>query len=298
MAKIMFGLNNCWAVKRWPLPEEWAEITRSLDIDIVQVSFDLFEPMLGNVGADILAERTREAVAKYGIKVHSTFTGLIMYSVNLLSHPDQFMRMAGVNWYFRGVELTRKMNVRITGGAIGAMSVYDYRNPERKQFIVSNLFENVRKIAEYAYYNNIEMLLWEPMPVPREIPWSIEETKYVLREVNKNSKIPVKLNIDLGHQCTLQGIEKDPYYWLQELAPESPSLHIQQTDGQGDRHWPFTEEYNKIGIIKAERVIEAIEKSGAKEVYLFLEYIPAPEYPDDKVLEDLKISVKYWKQYL
>ncbi|MEM2352504.1 MAG: xylose isomerase, partial [Thermoproteota archaeon] len=111
-------------------------------------------------------------------------------------------------------------------------------------------------------------------------------------------KIPVKLNIDLGHQCALQGDERNPYYWIEQLAPESPSLHVQQTDGQGDRHWPFTEEYNKVGIIKPDKVIESIDNSGAKEVHLFLEYIPAPEYPDKRVLEDLKASVKYWKQYL
>lgn len=298
MARIVLGLNNCWAVKRWPLPEEWAEITRSFDIDVVQVSFDLYEPLLGNVGADILAERTREAVSKYGIRVHSTFTGLIMYSTNLLTHPDPVMRDASLKWWYRGIDVTKKMGVKATGGAIHAMSYKDYYDPARKQFMLGVLLENFKKLSEYAYYNNVETILWEPMPVPREIPWTIEETRYILKEANAVSKVPVKLNIDVGHQCTLQGREHDPYYWLEELASESPALHIQQTDGKGDRHWPFTEEYNKIGIIKPEKIIEAIERSGAKEVYLFLEIIFPFEYPDNKVLEDLKASVKYWKQYV
>ena len=59
-----------------------------------------------------------------------------------------------------------------------------------------------------------------------------------------------------------------------------------------DRHWPFTEKYNKVGIIDPPRVIEAIEDSGAKETTLLFEIIHAPETNENKVLEDLKESIE------
>src|SRR4029450_3050714 len=39
------GINTCFAVKRWPEPELWAEIVRArLGLELVQHSLDLVEP--------------------------------------------------------------------------------------------------------------------------------------------------------------------------------------------------------------------------------------------------------------
>jgi sugar phosphate isomerase/epimerase len=118
--------------------------------------------------------------------------------------------------------------------------------------------------------------------------------------VNGGGGVPVRLAIDLGHQCTINvsGKDADPYSWLRELGALSPVVHMQQTDGKGDRHWPFTERYNKIGIIDPRRVVEAIEDSKASETYLMLEYIPPFEEDDDRVLENLKESFKYLKDFI
>jgi len=298
MVKIYFGVNNCFAVKRWPMPEDWAEIYAKLDVKYVQFSFDLLDPRIHRYALDHMIGLVKDAVKRYGLTIHSTFTGLIGYSLNLLAHPDPLMRIDALDWYFAAVDVTSKLGVEITGGHIAAKSVKDYRDPSRRSYIDSAVIDGVKVLRLYAQSKGLKMLLWEPMPVPRESPWTMSETEEILRRANEGPGVTVKLNIDLGHQCTLRGDEWSPYNWLKKFAPESPAIHIQQTDGKADRHWPFTEEYNKIGIIKPDKVIEAIEASGAKEVYLFLEYIPLAEAPDDDVLRDLEISVKYWKQFL
>ena len=44
MARFRLGINTCFAVKRWPLPEEWARIVRDeLGLDLVQHSFDVVD---------------------------------------------------------------------------------------------------------------------------------------------------------------------------------------------------------------------------------------------------------------
>ncbi|MEM0153776.1 MAG: hypothetical protein QXP12_06615, partial [Ignisphaera sp.] len=88
MAKIRFGLNLSWAVKRWPMPEDWSEIVARLDVKYVQFSFDLLDPRALSHVVEHMAGLLVDAVRKYGITVHSTFTGLGAYSFNMLSHPD------------------------------------------------------------------------------------------------------------------------------------------------------------------------------------------------------------------
>lgn len=298
MARLHLGLNLSWAVKRWPMPEEWGEIVTKLDVKYVQFSYDLLDPRATLDAVEHMANLILDAVKKYGVIVHSTFTGLAAYSFNLLSHPDPVMRYDALDWYMKAVDFTSRISVKATGGHIAAKSVRDYNDPKRRVFIDSVLIDNVKALRRYAQAKGLEMILWEPMPVSRETPWTMEETEEILVRANEGYGVPVLLNIDLGHQCTLHGLEADPYEWLKRFAPRSPAIHIQQTDGKGDRHWPFTEEYNRAGIIKPDKVVEAIDASGAKEVYLLLEYIPPFEYPDDEVLKNLEASVRYLRQYI
>ena len=298
MARVVLGLNLSWAVKRWPLPEDWAEISAKLDVKYVQFSFDLLDPRSTQDAVEYMAWLVVDAIKRYGVAIHSTFTGLGAYSFNLLSHPDPVMRQDALDWYMKAVDFTAKIGVKATGGHIAAKSVKDYGDPSRRSYIDSALFDLVNALRRYAQAKGLEMILWEPMPVPRETPWTMAETDEVLKKANVGPGVTVKLNIDVGHQCTLRGIEADPYEWLKRFAPQSPSIHIQQTDGKADRHWPFTEEYNRMGIIKPEKLVESIDASGAKEVYLLLEYIPPFEAPDNEVLTNLEKSIKYLKQYI
>jgi len=300
MVEIHLGWNNCWAVKRWPLPEEWAEICRRMDVKYVQFSFDLLDPKTSEPALSNMIRRIKDATSEYGVKIHSTFTGLAAYSMNLLTHPDAGMRADALDWYGRAIEVTSLMDVDTTGGHIAAQSYNDFRKPERKKFIESILVDSVKYLSSYAKSIGLKMLLWEPMPVLREPPATIEDAKRILDMVNGRGGVPVRLAIDLGHQCTINvsGKDADPYSWLRELGALSPVVHMQQTDGKGDRHWPFTERYNKIGIIDPRRVVEAIEDSKASETYLMLEYIPPFEEDDDRVLENLKESFKYLKDFI
>ncbi|MGC9071954.1 MAG: sugar phosphate isomerase/epimerase family protein [Acidilobus sp.] len=298
MAKVVFGTNLSWAVKRWPLPSEWANIITSLDVHVLQFSFDLFDPRGSPEASEHMASLISEAVKEYGVSVHSTFTGLAAYSFNMLAHPDPILRADSLEWYTKALDFTSLLGVKAFGGHIAAMSVSDYRDQARRSVLERVLLDTVNSLRPYAARKGVEAILWEPMPVSREPPWTMAEAERFLKEANRGPGAAVKLNIDVGHTCTLSGREADPYEWVHRYAPESPAIHVQQTDGKADRHWPFTEEYNSRGIIRADRLLEAIDSSGAGEVYLFLEYIPAFELSDDKVLEELRQSVNYWRQYV
>jgi hypothetical protein len=94
------------------------------------------------------------------------------------------------------------------------------------------------------------------------------------------------------------GPDRDPYAWLRELGTAAPVIQLQQSDAQGDHHWPFTAQANAVGRIDADRVIEALAEGGVQQSALVLEVIPPFEQDEAAVLSDLAASVEYWRDAL
>ena len=160
---------------------------------------------------------------------------------------------------------------------MGAFTQKDFNDTGRKENLLSELIDRLVSLSRIGKDCGLSTILWEPMPVSREPPSSIPEARTLLTRVNKTSAIPIQLCIDVGHACNPKASDprdRDPYSWLSELGSSSPCVHLQQTDGKGDRHWPFTKEFNKVGIIEGER-ISSLDKAGAGKTYLYLEAIPA-----------------------
>lgn len=302
MTRVRLGINNCFAVKRWPEPFEWTRIiSEELELKLVQFSYDLLDPRTPEPILSLMVEEIKGNIEEYGLELHSTFTGLVAYSLNLLGHPNPLMRADAFNWYSHAIRVARDLAASATGGHMASLSYRDWINVERRERMVKCIIDSIADLSHLARRYGLKMLLWEPMPLPREPPHTIDEAKSLLREVEKKARIPVRLCIDLGHACSWdikEGRDRDLYAWLEELAQLSPAIHVQQTDGKADRHWPFTKEYNERGIVKPDKVLEAIDRSGASEVFLFLEVIHPFEACDEKVLRDLKESVKYWMEYV
>jgi len=299
---FILGVNNCWAAKRFIEPKEWVKIAATeLEVSYVQFSFDVLDPGVDMSALNSIASETLDCCSDYGVKIHSCFTGLAAYSYNLLLHPYSVMRQKATEWYEKALTLAAKLKAEAAGGFLGAFSVKDFRDEKRRQLLLSSLIGTLKHLSHIGKKHGLKYLLWEPMPVSREPPATIEETKILLSLVNKESAIPIKLCLDVGHACNPDvetAMDRDPYMWLKILGKDSPCIHIQQTDGKADRHWPFTKEYNKVGIIKGDRVLSALRESGANLTYLFLEVIHPFEYPDEQVIKEIKASVNYWKSYL
>jgi hypothetical protein len=302
MASIKLGVNNCFAVKRWPEPQAWAKIIgRDLEVGIAQFSYDLLDPLTSEPLLSFIADETLDACKGNDVLIDTTFTGLIGYSMNLLTHPHLGLRLEALRWYEQAVLLASKLKARGTGGHVASMSVKDFGDEGRRSYLESFLMEGLQYLASIAAREGQRLLLWEPMPLSREQPATIARAKELQARVNRSARLPVKFCIDVGHQCAWDvkgGRDLDPYAWLRELAPESPVIHIQQTDGKGDRHWPFTKEFNDRGIIDAGKLLEAIDASGAKDITLILEVIHASEEKESKVLQDLVESAHYWKEFI
>jgi len=118
--RATLGINNCFAVKRWPRPDDWASIVANdLGLDLVELSLDQLEGPDTRAGRDRMAEQTRAALSRHGLRAETTFTGLAAYSLNLLMHPEAEYRAAARRWYKQVIELTAQLGANATGGHVG-----------------------------------------------------------------------------------------------------------------------------------------------------------------------------------
>jgi sugar phosphate isomerase/epimerase len=293
--RVRLGINNCFAVKRWPLVEDWGPIVRDrLGLRLVQHSLDLVPDGASRADAAQLADAAREA----GIELHSTFTGLAAYSDNLLLRPDAAGRRAAATWFGWAIDWTAALGGVATGGHVGAFSVPDWVDPGRRSELWRDLQASLGVLSGRARDAGLAYLMVENLAAARE-PSTMAMFRDLLTDGDATA-VPIRLCLDVGHMCVpgTSGDDRDPYAWLRELGRAAPVVQLQQSDAEGDHHWPFTAERNALGRIDADRVLDALDDGGVDETALILEMIPAFEQDDPAVVDDLVASVDYWREAL
>ena len=297
--QLRLGINTCFAVKRWPRPADWAPLVADrLGLRLVQHSLDLVD--LGRPGPDVErgAAAIRSAADAAGLAVTSTFTGLAAYSANLLLDPDPDGRAAARRWYEAAIAFTGRLGADATGGHVGALSVADAADPDRRRTRWSELQATLEALAVSAHAAGLATLVVENLAAARE-PSTMAMIRDLLRPATSD-RAAIGLCLDVGHMCVpgTAGDDRDPYAWLRVLGPAAPMIQLQQSDADGDHHWPFTAERNALGRIDADRVIDALGEAGVTATDLLLEVIPPFEADDGAVLDDLRASVDYWREAL
>lgn len=284
MSKIILGINNCFALGRFPEPEEWLRVVKDeLGLSNVQFSFDMLDPVI--IDDEIVRSKCayiKKIADEKGVVIDTGSTGEVPHKFNSLLDPDPGMRKCYLRWYEKMIRAGSILGVEASGVYMGTLSRKDEGDPERKSFLISVLLEEMAYLTFIAKQEGQKYFLWENMSIPREPPCTIDETKELMERLNKISHVPVYLCLDVGHGYyrSHDPRDRDPYTWLREFACVSPSIHMQQTDGKGSRHWPFTEEYNSQGVIVPEKVFETIEESGAEKTIIVFEFsIPPMPYP-------------------
>lgn len=298
MTKVYLAANcNCFT-NRWTEPEEWTRLcAEDLGIDTVQYCIDLLDPYYPWDLQKRICDETLSAAQKYGINIKSNFGGHHSHQ-HYLGHPDEEVRRESERWFKRCIDQTAYLGAEGFGTCFAIMTVKDNADPVRREKIMKDALEAYRRLAEYGAEKGLKYLSFETTSVPRESCATIEETRWVLDQL-KDMAIPMKLCLDVGHRNLGSGDPRDgdPYAWIRELGNDTSVLHIQQTDNSGSCHWPFTEEYNKKGIIDGEKIIDAVEESCDGEIMLSLEVGAKAFYPSEyKFPEMLRQSFDYWRK--
>jgi sugar phosphate isomerase/epimerase len=291
--ELRLGINTCFAVKRWPRVADWGPVVRDrLGLRLVQHSFDLVDREADDPVV------LRAAIEAAGLDATSTFTGLAAYSTNQLLHPSADAREAAEAWFEWAVCFTADIGAAATGGHVGAFSVPDWEDPRSRAARWEDLRGSLDRLAATARRAGLDMLVVENLAAARE-----PSTMAMIRDLvtdGDDARVPVRLCLDVGHMCVpgTEGADRDPYAWLRLMAPLTGQVQLQQSDADGDHHWPFTAARNRDGRIDADRVIDALGAGGTGRMDLLLEVIPAFEQADAEVLDDLEASVDHWREAL
>ncbi len=302
MARVMLGMNAAFAVGRYPEPEAWLEIVgKELDLRYAQFFSDLLDPKVEEPTRRRQCERLKAAAEKYRVTIHSLFSGTVPHWSHTLLHPDEGMRKDARRWWEEYIRMAPRMGVKAVGSFLGSFSLRDLADPKRKQSLTDELTATWEYLSGIAREEGLEYMMFEPMSVPREIPATMAETEELYERLNEVSRVPARLCLDIGHGAARSGTaeDNDPYAWIRRFGSRTEVIHLQQTDRVTSKHWPFTEEYNRKGIITAEKVLAAIGDSGAKEMLLVIEVFHSFFEPmENQVIDDLKVSVDYWRGFV
>jgi hypothetical protein len=291
--QLRLGINTCFAVKRWPRAVDWGPIVRDwLGLRLVQHSLDLVDLAVDD------PRDLRRDLTDVGLELHSSFTGLAAYSSNLLLHPTAAVRSGAEAWYRSAIAWTAAAGGRAMGGHVGAFSVADWNDISARTERWSDLRLRLDRLAADARTAGLDHLLVENLAAARE-PSTMSMIRDLVTE-GDSSHVPIRLCLDVGHMCVpgTNGLERDPYAWLASVGTLATVIQLQQSDAEGDHHWPFTTDRNSEGRIDADQVIDALGVGGVESGALLLEVIPPFEQSDDDVLGDLVASVDYWREAL
>ena len=291
------GLNLGFAINRFVEPEEWSRIvSEELGAKYVQFVADLLNPFLPDGFVKSQTERIKGCARRYGLEVESVFTSAFT-RVNHMMHPDGEARRIWFDWFKKLLGIGAELGARSAGSHFGILTVKSDNTPAEREYLIEECVRGWQRLSRHARELGYRELLFEPMSIPREMACTVAETKGLLDRVNAGSAIPMKLCLDVGHAPHPD--ERDPYTWLRELAAVSPVIHLQQTQPDRSNHWPFTEEYNGIGIIDAERVLSTARGAGLEDALFALEISHREHWDtDNSVIADLKESVAYWRRYI
>ncbi len=271
MTRFKLGTNLIFAGNRFVEPEEWARLTREeLDLDYVQFSADVLDPMWPKSYVDEYLRRTKRCLQEYNLQVDSMFTGNFTRR-HLFLHPDEGGRKLWFDWYKSLIKMGAEIGAFSAGSHFGAMSVHDISDPDCYNRRLAEGIQLWQELSVYAKEVGYRYLFFETMSVPRELAHTVEEARELYARLNAKSAIPIRLCLDVGHAP--HPAQRDSYFWLRQLGSLACIVHLQQSDTNNSRHWPFTPEYNRLGVVDPVKTLQAIQASGAEEIYLHFEIV-------------------------
>jgi sugar phosphate isomerase/epimerase len=280
------GLNLSFAVKRWQTPELLAPMIRD-DFRTTQVQFtwDLVDPWWPARERDALARRWAQALRREGLILTGTFGGLAAYTYPQLLAPTPEQRRVSLEFFKRAVDMTAAMEAECIGTPLGGMSHEDAADPSRRTEIYSAVLDLVRELAEYARRAGLTKILVEPTPLATEFPSRSQESLRLMQDLG-GTAVPIRLLVDWGHVLfePLLKEDADMNVWLATCLAHIDCFHLQQTDGQMDRHWSFARQ----GRLTPDSIRRTVERHGAADLPQYVELMYAFEETDEYVYQDVR----------
>jgi sugar phosphate isomerase/epimerase len=200
--RIYLAIDNCFASKRWTEPAEWLDIIKDLGLRFVEASADNeCDPLYGD--ADYLKSWQKQIKKQEKIsdmKVVNLYSGHGTYATLGLAHTDVRGRDRILNqWLKEMVKIASELNAGL-GFFCHAFNQKTLQDSAAYYKAKEDLYDRLAQLSSFASEKNIRTIGVEQMYTPHQIPWTIEGTTDLLKEVFAKSGHPFYITIDTGHQ--------------------------------------------------------------------------------------------------
>lgn len=145
-----------------------------------------------------------------------------------------------------------------------------------------------------------------------ESVWLGPESAYRLAEqasIEAHGDLAARIaaEVDANPQFFSQAHDSDLYAWVREVGRYSPLMHLQQTDGTGSHHAPFTRATNERGIVHPQPLLQALRDSYEQtpssdmpppvdSVSVSFEIFSGTAENRREVLNKMRESIQYWRE--
>lgn len=203
MVKVYLALDNCFAVKRWVRPADWAPIYRRLGVEYIEASADVeLDPLLMDRGyLKRWESEARSACRDNGLSIATFYSGHGTYATTGLMHHDPGARRRVRDEWIADVARRAGRFGAGVGFFVHALDQEMIEDRELYAEALEELIEELALVAEMAAsVPELTTASVEQMYSPHQPPWRVEDTRELLAAVySRSGGYPLYTTLDLGH---------------------------------------------------------------------------------------------------
>ena len=249
--EIYLAIDNCFAFKRWTLPEEWAKVIKDLGVDYIEASADTeLDPLF--MGPDYLEKwvlDVKAAEKEFDVKIANLYSGHGTYCTLGLTHTDPQVRRRMIDSWFK--PLIRAAAALNAGLGFFAHAFSERVLEDRQLYAeyMTYLYDGLSELNEFAGEEGCGKIGVEQMYSPHQVPWRIEDVRQLLKTVKKKSGYSFYFTEDLGH------------HQLRFVKPDESVIKTALRKKSAEGLW--------LGSRKAYRIFDSVldNKAGIEELY-------------------------------
>jgi len=272
--RIHLTIDNCFAIKRWIRPREWARVIKEEigGITCVQSSTDIeIDPQFCPPEyADRWIEEVRQCEGRYGIRLVGFYSGYVTYrSASLLNWDKSYRDRFRDNYIFKTIDLAAEFKAT-AGGALQAFSEELLQDPAKFAESEALLLDYSVQCAEYAGKKNVQYG-FEQMYTPTQGWWRIKDVQKYMSDIYKTSGMPLYTTIDTAHMAGQSFF----YYPTDEQFERLAAAHTAKGFRLPDEMNRMVENGTSLKELKkaAEKYAYWFSEKGDEDLYKWLEEV-------------------------
>ncbi len=201
--KIHIGIDNCFAMKRWTKPDDWARVVKELGMKYIEVVPDMeAEPLLtpDDYRKDWI-NNVCEAQSKHGVQSVMMYSNNTTYDTIGMAHPDARVRDSIINrWFENFCQLASGIGADI-GYFVHGLSEDILFDAQKRAVAQENVIDCMTRLNQIAERYGIDKVALEQMYTPHQPPFTIDTMIKLMQTLKRTSGKALYVTEDVGHHC-------------------------------------------------------------------------------------------------